>query len=121
LVPGVKGLSENIEVISIIDRFLEHARVYIFCNNNNELIYLARADWMSRNLNNRIECAFPIYNQEIKNSIKTIINLQLNDECKARRINEHGENDYELSDCINKKRSQIETYNYLKEKDKKAD
>jgi polyphosphate kinase len=121
LVPGVKGLSENIEVISIIDKFLEHARVYIFCNNGSEILYLASADWMSRNLTNRIECAFPIYNPEIKNTIKTIINLQLNDECKARRINEHGENDYQLSDCKNKRRSQNETYNYLKEIYKKVD
>jgi polyphosphate kinase len=121
LLPGVKGLSENIEVISIIDKFLEHARVYIFCNNGSELIYLASADWMSRNLTNRIECAFPIYNPEIKNTIKTIINLQLNDECKARRINEHGENDYQLSDCKNKKSSQIETYNYLNEIYKKGE
>jgi polyphosphate kinase len=121
LVPGVKGLSENIEVISIIDKFLEHARVYIFCNNDKELIYLASADWMSRNLTNRIECAFPIYNPEVKNTIKTIINLQLNDECKARRINEHGENDYQLCDCRNKKRSQVDTYDYLKEIYKKVD
>lgn len=114
LVPRVKGLSENIEVISIIDKFLEHSRVYIFCNNGNELIYLASADWMSRNLNNRIECGFPIYNEEIKKRIKDIINIQLSDTCKARRINENGENDYQLSDCKDKIRSQIETYNYLK-------
>ncbi|MBJ7429215.1 MAG: polyphosphate kinase 1, partial [Bacteroidia bacterium] len=74
LVPRVNGLSENIEVISIIDQFLEHSRVYIFGNNGNEQIYLASADWMSRNLNNRIECGFPIYNTEVKKSIKDIIN-----------------------------------------------
>jgi polyphosphate kinase len=115
LVPGVSGLSENIEVISIIDRFLEHSRVYIFGNNGNELIYLASADWMSRNLNNRIECAFPIYNPEIKKNIKHLINLQLNDNCKARKINEHGENDYQFSNCEGKNRSQMESYNFLKE------
>jgi len=116
LVPRVNGLSENIEVISIIDQFLEHSRVYIFGNNGNEQIYLASADWMSRNLNNRIECGFPIYNTEVKKSIKDIINLQLADNCKARKINEHGENDYQASDCVGKIRSQIETYKLLKEK-----
>lgn len=114
LVPKIKGLSENIEVISIIDKFLEHSRVYIFCNNGNETMYLASADWMSRNLSNRIECGFPIYNDGIRSTIKTIINFQLNDTCKARRINENGENDYQLSDCKNKNRSQMDTYNYLK-------
>lgn len=114
LVPKVEGLSENIEVISIIDRYLEHARVYIFCNNGNELLYLSSADWMSRNLNNRVECGFPIYSQEIKSTIKFIINTQLNDNCKARHINEHGENNYQLTDCIDKNRSQIESYNFLK-------
>jgi polyphosphate kinase len=114
LVPKVEGLSENIEVISIIDRYLEHARVYIFCNNGNELLYLSSADWMSRNLNNRVECGFPIYSQEIKSTIKFIINTQLNDNCKARHINEHGENNYQLIDCIDKNRSQIESYNFLK-------
>jgi polyphosphate kinase len=115
LVPRVNGLSENIEVISIIDRFLEHSRVYIFGNNGNEQMYLASADWMSRNLNNRIECGFPIYNPEIRQTIKTIINMQLADNCKARKINEHGENDFQQSDCKDKNRSQIATYNYLKE------
>lgn len=115
LVPGVNGLSENIEVISIIDRFLEHSRVYIFANNGNEQIYLASADWMSRNLNNRIECAFPIYNPEIKKNIKHLINLQLSDNCKARKINEHGENDYQFGNCEGKNRSQTESYNFLKE------
>ena len=115
LVPKISGLSDTIEVISIIDRYLEHARVYIFCNNGNENIYLASADWMSRNLNNRIECGFPIYNPEIRKKIKDIIDIQLSDECKARKINEHGENDYQISDCYNKIRSQTETYRFLKD------
>lgn len=118
LVPNVIGLSENINVISIIDRYLEHARVYIFCNNGNELVFLSSADWMSRNLNNRIECGFPILDDEIKNKIKSIINFQLNDNCKARVINEHGENDFKLIDCKDKNRSQIESYNYLMQLEK---
>ena len=115
LVPNVAGLSDTIQVTSIIDRYLEHARVYIFGNGGNELLYLASADWMSRNLNNRIECGFPIYNPEIKKTIKQIIDIQLKDECKARKINEHGENDYQISDCYNKLRSQSETYHFLKD------
>ena len=66
LVPGIKGLSDNINVISIVDRFLEHARVYIFHNNGKELIYLASADWMKRNLSRRIEVGFPINDRKFK-------------------------------------------------------
>lgn len=94
LVPGVKDLSENIEVVSIIDRFLEHARVYIFANDGQEKMYLASADWMTRNLDRRVEVVFPIYDPEIYQELKNIINLQLADNVKARIINENQDNPY---------------------------
>ncbi|HTD41224.1 MAG TPA: polyphosphate kinase 1, partial [Mucilaginibacter sp.] len=66
LVPGMKGFSENIEVISIVDKYLEHARIHIYCNGGKELIYLTSADFMTRNIDNRVEVGFPIYDEELK-------------------------------------------------------
>ncbi len=86
LVPGVKGLSEHIEVISIIDRFLEHSRIYIFGNQGNEKMYLSSADWMTRNLSHRIEVAFPVLSADLRREIRDMIDLQLNDNVKARNM-----------------------------------
>ncbi|MEG2665736.1 MAG: polyphosphate kinase 1, partial [Bacteroidales bacterium] len=83
LKPGVKGLSENIEAISIVDRFLEHTRVFIFCNNEKPEYYIGSADWMTRNLDHRIEVDCPIYDKEIQNDLFQIINLQLMDNTHA--------------------------------------
>src|ERR1700753_3390717 len=74
LVPGIKGYSENIEVISIVDKYLEHSRVHIYCNNDNELVYLTSADFMTRNIDNRVEVGFPVYDEALKKEIKDIIN-----------------------------------------------
>lgn len=115
LLPGVKGLSENIEVVSIIDKYLEHARVYIFGNNGREKIYMASADWMTRNLEHRVEVAFPIYSPEVREELKDIINIQLADNTKARIINRKQNNLYKISNGT-KVRSQEEIYNYLKNK-----
>ena len=82
--PGVPGLSDNIRVISIIDRFLEHARVYIFANAGAREYFLASADWMSRNLDRRVEVAFPIYDPTLQQQVQEIIDTQLNDNVKAR-------------------------------------
>ena len=79
LVPGIKGISENIEVISIVDRFLEHARIFIFHNGGDEKIYLSSADWMTRNLSYRVETAFPIFDKKLKKEIKDCLAIQLND------------------------------------------
>ncbi len=94
LVPGVAGMSENIQVISIIDRFLEHARVYIFGNKGKEKMYIASADWMTRNLDKRIEVVFPIYDPRIFQEFREIIDLQLADNVKARFINASLSNPY---------------------------
>ncbi|MGZ3753539.1 MAG: polyphosphate kinase 1, partial [Mucilaginibacter sp.] len=92
LIPGVKGYSENIEVISIVDKYLEHARVHIYCNAGNELMFLTSADFMTRNIDNRVEVGFPIYNEDLKKEIRDIINIQLEDNTKAREINSHNTN-----------------------------
>ncbi len=113
LVPGVPGLSENIRTISIIDRLLEHSRVYIFGNGGKEIIYMSSADWMTRNLEHRIELAFPLYDEECRKQIRTIIDLQLMDCNKARRINETQNNPYVLRKTL-PVQSQADILTYLK-------
>jgi polyphosphate kinase len=115
LIPGEKSMSENISVISIVDRFLEHDRVYIFHNNGNEKIYLSSADWMKRNLSRRIEVAFPIYGKELKKMVKEIIKIKLRDNVKARILDEKQTNEYKNhADSKEQHRSQTEIYEYLK-------
>lgn len=94
LVPGVKGFSENIEAISIVGRFLEHSRVFIFCNNGEEKYFISSADWMSRNLDHRSEVAVPILDPDNQQELKHLINLQLRDNRKARIIGGKEENTY---------------------------
>lgn len=114
LIPGVQGMSENISGISIVDRFLEHDRVYIFHNGGKEKIYLSSADWMKRNLSRRIEAAFPIYNEELKKIIKDIINIKFTDNIKSRIIDEKQTNEYMRLNPEKPLRSQTEIYEYLK-------
>ncbi|WDF81264.1 polyphosphate kinase 1 [Mucilaginibacter sp. KACC 22773] len=118
LVPGVKGFSENIEVISIVDKYLEHARVHIYCNGGDELIYLTSADFMSRNIDTRVEVGFPILDERLKKEVKDIINIQLQDNTKAREINSANSNKYHKTNAAESHRAQIEIYNYLKTKNK---
>ena len=92
LVPGVPGMSENITVKRIIDRYLEHGRVFIFHNNNDPQIYLGSADWMIRNIYRRIEVCFPVYNPDLKSEIMNIVHLQLSDNCQAVMINDQCQN-----------------------------
>ncbi|MBN1180677.1 MAG: polyphosphate kinase 1 [Bacteroidales bacterium] len=115
LTPGVPGFSDNIEAISIVDKYLEHARIFVFCNNGNELYFISSADWMPRNLDHRIEATCPIYDQDLKNELKTILNIQLKDDVKARIINEKQDNPYKKG-RINTKgfRSQEEVFKYYK-------
>lgn len=116
LIPGVKKLSKSINAISIVDRFLEHARIFIFYNSGKEKIYLSSADLMRRNLSNRIEAAFPIYDENLKQEIKNIINIQLSDNTKARIIDEKQINEYKKDGSGRKVRAQFEIYEYLKGK-----
>ncbi len=113
-VAGIEDLSENIEAFSIVDRFLEHARIFIFHNKGNELIYLSSADWMVRNLNYRVETAFPIFDPRIKKEIRDFINIQLTDNVKARVLDKDLTNTYRKTDSDLAIRSQIETYYYIK-------
>lgn len=113
LIPGVAGLSENINVISIIDRYLEHSRVYIFHNNGEENIYLASADWMTRNFKRRVEIAFPVYSSHTRQFIKGLVSIQLNENVKAREINIKQSNPFVKSNSVKKIRSQFKIYEYL--------
>jgi len=90
LVPGVPGMSENITVRRIVDRYLEHARVFIFANGGAEEIYLGSADWMVRNLHRRIESVFPLKDNQLKQEIREIIRLQMADNTQARLIDCNG-------------------------------
>ncbi|MBA2798273.1 polyphosphate kinase 1 [Aeromonas veronii] len=112
--PGVPGLSDNIKVISIIDRFLEHPRVMVFHNKGNPQLYISSADWMSRNIDGRIEVGTPIYNERLKQRIMDILELQLSDTCKARVIDADQQNEYVKRGNRRKIRSQVAIYDYLK-------
>ena len=118
LLPGVLGLSENISAISIIDKFLEHSRIYVFHNDGNPQIYSGSADWMRRNLDRRIETLFPIYDERIKSELLDILNVQLNDNVKAREIDINQKNAYVKRLAKDEPvRSQIAIYEYLKGKE----
>lgn len=112
--PGVPGLSDNIKVISIIDRFLEHPRVMVFHNKGNSQLYISSADWMSRNIDGRIEVGTPIYDERLKQRIMDILELQLSDTCKARVIDADQRNEYVKRGNRRKIRSQVAIYDYLK-------
>lgn len=116
LVPGVKDFSENITVISIIDKFLEHARVFIFGNNGKEEMFLSSADLMSRNFEHRVEVGFPVLDEDVKQEIRDIIDFQLQDNVKARDITRLNNNKYHKNRLSTKVRAQVQTYNYLKNK-----
>lgn len=94
LVPGIDDLSENIEVISIVDRFLEHSRVFIFANYNHPKYYIASADWMVRNFDYRFETVTPIEDPEIQKELIDMMQIQLADNTKARYINHKEDNMY---------------------------
>ena len=114
LIPGVEGYSENIEAYSIVDRYLEHSRIFIFHNNGDEKIYLSSADWMVRNLSYRIETAFPVYDPDHKKELKDFMDLQFRDNVKSRILDEHHSNVYKENTDDIAVRAQSETYFYLK-------
>jgi polyphosphate kinase len=116
LLPGVEGLSENIEVLSIVDKYLEHSRVYIFCNDDNPLVYISSADWMHRNLEKRIEVAVPIYDEDLRRELIDYLDIQFTDNVKARIIDEAQDNEERNSTGDKSVRAQIEIYKYLRKK-----
>ncbi len=115
LIPGVPGMSENIIVRRIVDRYLEHGRVFIFHNDGKEDVYLGSADWMNRNIYRRIEVCFPVYDETIKQEIIKIINIQLKDNTQAVLIDDLLLNNELIPDGV-PVRSQVEIYNYLANK-----
>ncbi len=114
LVPGLANFSENIECISIIDRFLEHPRVFIFENDGKEKMFISSADWMVRNLHHRIETIVPVYNKDLKKFIKKILAIQFSDNTKARVIDKSQSNSYKSDDTNLSVRSQVEIYHFIK-------
>lgn len=116
MVPGIKGFSENISVISIVDKYLEHPRVFIFAHGGDTQYYLSSADWMIRNFDHRFEVATPVYDKKLQQELWDIIQIQLNDNVKARWVNSEPINDYKRTDTTPPVRSQIEIYKYLKKK-----
>lgn len=117
LVPNVIGMSENISVISIIDRFLEHARVYVFENGGQKEVYISSADWMTRNIDYRIEVGVKILDTDLQKIILTILALQFSDNTKARIIDGELNNNY-VKNHKSKVRSQIAIYHYLSQLEK---
>ena len=115
LVPGIPGVSDNIKVFSIVDKFLEHSRILWFCNDGNGLFYLSSADWMIRNLDNRIEVATPVYDAEIKKQLEESMEIQFRDNVKARIVNENLDNPYKpVKPGQETHRAQTDQYNALK-------
>lgn len=98
LTPGVPGQSENITVTRIVDRYLEHARVFVFNNNDNPLYFMGSADWMNRNLHSRVEVIFPLYDKAFGEELNKILQFQIQDNCKAVYINSSLDNERKQND-----------------------
>lgn len=113
---GIKELSENISAISIVDKYLEHSRVFLFGNDGDERMFISSADWMPRNLNRRIEIACPIYDSEIKEELKEMLKIQLKDNVKARILDPDLSNRYNSGETDKKFRAQEDYYNFIKNK-----
>ena len=111
LLPNKKNLSENIQVISIIDKFLEHTRMFIFCNDGNNKTFISSADWMTRNLENRVEVTCPVLDRNISKRINGIFDIYWEDNIKSRLVNSSNNNDYRKNNK-SKLRSQEEVYNF---------
>lgn len=114
LVPGVAGLSENITVRSIVGQYLEHTRIIVFNNGGKEKYYISSADWMTRNIDRRIEVTVPIYDPEIQKDLKFMLEACLQDNQKARIIDSLQKNKNVKSGLKEKYNAQNEIYNYFK-------
>lgn len=112
LITGIKGVSDTIRINGIIDRFLEHSRIFIFANGGDERIYIGSADWMTRNLDNRVEVVAPIYDPEIKADLRRVVEYGLRDNMQGRIVDGSGENLSWTTDDEHPFRSQEELYEY---------
>ena len=111
-----KKFKKKVKAISIVDEYLEHARVMIFHHDGKERVFISSADWMVRNLDHRVEAACPIVDKEIQQELKDILNIQLSDNVKARILDNELSNEYVQNGERKKNTSQIEIYNYLLKK-----
>ena len=111
LIPNQKNTHNNIELISIVDKFLEHTRMFIFCNNGKNKTYISSADWMTRNLDNRVEVTIPIEDEKISNQLNDIFSIYWNDNQKSRYVNSENNNEYKKNE-LDIIRSQSQVYNY---------
>lgn len=116
LVPGLPGISENIEAISIVDRFLEHSRVFVFNNGGKPRVFISSADFMTRNLDHRIEVGCPVLDPDIKEELLSMLEIQWRDNVKARVIDQKGENSYRSTGETEPARSQVAIYDYFRER-----
>ncbi len=115
IIPGIPGLSENIEAISIVDKFLEHSRIFIFCNGGKEKYYISSADWMTRNLDHRVEVSCPIYDKQLQQELRQYFEIQWSDTVKARLLDETQTNQYRHIPDVPPVRSQEAIYEFLKQ------
>lgn len=116
LIPGVVGLSENIEAISIVDHYLEHSRIYIFCNDSNPEVFISSADFMTRNIDARVEVSCPIYDEEIKKNLIDSFEINWKANVKARFHSQNFENKYRKRGEEKMFRAQQEMYKYYQNK-----
>jgi polyphosphate kinase len=114
LIPGAEGLSENIQAISIVDKFLEHSRVFVFCNGGENKYFITSADLMQRNLDRRVEVTCPIYDPELQQELKTFLELQFKDTVKARVLDKNMNNTLVAPPAQKSCRAQWDIYSYLK-------
>ena len=116
LIPGIPGVSDNIEAFSIVDKYLEHSRIYVFANDGKKEFYISSADWMQRNFDYRIEVTVPIFDADIKEELWTMLQIQMADNTKARLLNRDAINKYRTTGSDKPVRSQLEIYNYFRQK-----
>ena len=113
LIPNKLGFSDNIEVKSVVDRYLEHSRVYVFENGGDKKVYISSADLMTRNIEKRVEVACPIYQDNLKKQVLDTLEITANDNVKTRLINSYMQNSF-LRNSKSNIRSQWYTYTYFK-------
>jgi polyphosphate kinase len=114
LIPGIKDFSENIEAISIVDKFLEHSRIFIFANAGQPRYYISSADWMPRNIDRRIEVIAPVYDPSLQQELQKFVDIQWQDNERARILDEKLTNSFKKDTGIKKIRCQWAIYDYLK-------
>lgn len=115
LIPGVQGMSENIEAISIVDRYLEHSRIYMFQNGGENRLFITSADLMTRNIDHRVEVTCPIYDESLKEELIAFLEMQWKDNTRARILDEHLKNEFRMNQYIEDVRFQYDFYDVLQQ------